>query len=226
MNNPGEEQLTLKTTTRAQLRGIMQRYQADVGACHGADHSHRVVANALQLATESPGIDIDVLEAAAWLHDIGRGVPRKRGASHADRSAQLAVDILPALGFSRQQTQLVCTTIAEHRYTSGVIPASMEGKLLQDADRLDALGAIGIARTFCEGRDRALYHPTAPFPDGRILDDDRFTLDHFFTKLLTLHKTLHTGQAQLLALRRREFLLSFLCEMADELGIPFELSSQ
>ena len=212
-------------TIREALHALARKYQEQVGAAHRFDHTERVVANALRLARAYPECDVDALEAAAWLHDIGRGTERKKGESHADASARLAKKILPELDFTREQMTRICTAIADHRYSSGRLPSSLEGRLLQDADRLDALGAVGIARTFSEGGDRALYHPEMPFPltGGRALDDTRYTLDHFFIKLLTLAETLHTPEARQLAERRSEALRGFLREFADEIGAQISL---
>jgi uncharacterized protein len=212
----------MNETTRAALQAIARQYQQHIGACHRYDHTERVVVTALQLARAYPDIDVDVLEAAAWLHDIGRGTERLSGESHADASARLAKEILAKLHFTDEQIQRGCAAILDHRYSSQRSPSSWEGRLLQDADRLDALGAIGIARTFSEGKDRALYHVESPFPAPaeRKLDDTRYTLDHFFTKLLTLADSLHTPEARQLATRRLEVMRMFLREFAAEIAAP------
>lgn len=211
-----EEQL------RARLRATTRQYQTQVGACHRYDHTERVVRMALQLAQCYPQIDCDALESAAWLHDIGRGVEREQGISHADASVSLARPLLSTLGFSADRIALILAAICDHRYSTGRVPSSLEGKLLQDADRLDALGAIGIARTFAEGGERMLYHPAAPFVDGRPLDDTQYTLDHFYSKLLSLPNTMHTPEARQIATRRCSFLQAFLHELAVELGSTHE----
>jgi uncharacterized protein len=217
--------MVMHETIREQLHDIARKYQRNVGACHRYDHTERVVRNALQLAQAYPDIDTDALEAAAWLHDIGRGTERNKGESHADASARLARPMLAALAFSGEQLQCICDAIADHRYSGRRLPSSLEGRLLQDADRLDALGAVGIARTFAEGGHRALYHPEIPFAGAgeRALDDARYTLDRFFTKLLTLCETLHTPQARELAERRTAELRHFLREFAAEIAAPIAL---
>ena len=138
--------------------------------------------------------------------------------SHAAESARLADELLPSLGFSTEQLALIREAIADHRFSSGRIPSSMEGKLLQDADRLDALGAIGIARTFAESATRALYDIDSPFPTARTADDNRYAIDHFFCKLLTLPETMHTPEARAIGRHRVEYMRGFLRELADELG--------
>jgi len=209
----------MNTTRRAELRAIAEAFFHGIHGCHGLDHTLRVVDNALCLAQHYPTADADLLEAAAWLHDIGRGVEREAGVSHAILSAQLAEERLPALGFSPEETQIICTAIADHRYSSGRTPSSMEGKLLQDADRLDALGAIGIARTFTNGSDRDLYHANDPFARQRPPNDNRYNLDHFFIKLLRLPETMHTPEARAQGELRVQFMRDFLNHFAAEVGV-------
>jgi len=203
---------------RARLRACAEKYLADANGCHRLDHTVRVVGNALRLAASYPAVDLLVLEAAAWLHDIGRGVERQAGVSHAILSARLAGKILPAEGLTVAQTQVARDAIATHRFSEKRIPATLEGRLLQDADRLDALGAIGIARTFSDGALRALYHPDDPFAEHRPPNDLLYTLDHFYAKLLRLPDTLHTPEARSLAAARVQYMRDFLQQLACELG--------
>lgn len=202
---------------RAQLNTIAEQHLAPIEGCHGIDHTVRVVRLARQLARHYPAVNGDVLEAAAWLHDIGRGTERP-GVSHAVISAELARDVLPTLGFSVADMLTAVQAIADHRYSSGQAPSSLEGRLLQDADWLDALGAIGIARTYAAGGERALYHAADPLAQARTPDDSRYTLDHFFTKLLRLPATLHTPEARALAERRVRFLELFVSELLAEIA--------
>ncbi|MHB9129464.1 MAG: HD domain-containing protein [Armatimonadota bacterium] len=210
----------MDTRLHTQIRTIAADYLARATGCHCFDHTTRVVHNTRILAGSYPDIDRDALETAAWLHDIGRGMESAAGISHAIISAELAEQLLPPLGFSPEKVRLICDAIADHRFSTGRVPTSLEGKLLQDADRLDALGAIGIARTFAEGHDRELYHPDDPFAESRTPDDDRYTLDHFYTKLLTLSRTMHTPEARAWAAAREEYMRGFLQEFADELHLP------
>lgn len=209
----------MHTEFRARLRAVAEQYLHDANGCHRTDHTVRVVANALTLARAYPEVDDEALEMAAWLHDVGRGLERAEGLSHAKLSARIAKPLLIAEGFAPARVQLIVTAIADHRFSSGRIPVSLEGKLLQDADRLDALGAIGIARTFAEGMTRTLYHPDDPFVTRRTPDDDRYTLDHFFAKLLQLPQTLHTPEARALADLRVQYMHGFLRQLAQELAV-------
>lgn len=211
----------MDTTTRARLRALAEQYLADHVGSHRLDHTVRVVGNAMRLAAYYLICDVDALEAAAWLHDLGRGVQRAEGMNHAEVSARLAEEQLPALGFDSERVRLIARAIADHRFSARRVPGSLEGRLLQDADRLDALGAIGIARTFAYEIPRGLYHPDDPFAAAREPRDDEYTLDHFYAKLLVLPETLHTPEARELAHRRVAFMRNFLREFAEELGCPY-----
>jgi uncharacterized protein len=107
-----------------------------------------------------------------------------------------------------------------HNYIKRVVPASVEARILQDADRLDALGAIGIARTFSVGgsENRTLYNPDDPFCRlNRNLDDKQWTLDHFQTKLLKLQGSMHTETAKKIARERTRFIILFMRQMQKEI---------
>ncbi len=203
---------------RSKLRALSQQYLAGARGAHQFDHTLRVVANVISLAKNYPDIDQELLEAAAWLHDIGRGISHKKGQGHAAASAKVTSKLGPELGFTGVRLKTLCAAIADHSFSAGRVPESLEGKLLQDADRLDALGAVGIARTFAEGFDRETYHLEDPFAVNRPLNDDRFTLDHFSAKLLMLAGTLHTAEAKAMARRRTRFLRTFLNEFRRELA--------
>lgn len=204
---------------RSRLSAIAAEYLGDTPGCHRMDHTLRVVANARRLSHAYPEADAELVETAAWLHDIGRKYERQERISHAVISAREAEKLLPALGFSPERAQVILEAIADHRFSSGRVPASLEGRLLQDADRIDALGAIGIARTFAYAHERELYHPTDPFAETRTLDDGQFVLDHFYVKLLKLTETLHTTEARALATERTEFMQEFLRQIRCELDV-------
>jgi uncharacterized protein len=203
--------------TRARLRALAEEYLREQRGAHGIDHTVRVAALILRLARHY-AVDLSALEAAAWLHDIGRGLPALNGGGHGARSAQVATQVLPPLGFTPEQVALIRQAITDHPYSKGRMPASMEGKLLQDADRLDALGAVGIARTFAEGRDRALYAEEDPMGESRPLDDHRYTLDHFGAKLLKLPDGMHTPEARAIATQRVGLMRVFLKCFAADIG--------
>jgi uncharacterized protein len=187
---------------------------------HDFEHVMRVYRNA-QAIGRKEGADMQVLLAAALLHDLvvyPKGSAKRSKSS--DDSADLAEKILKKRGWPQERIERVSYCIRTHSYSKKITPATLEGKVLQDADRLDALGAIGIARTFSVGgsENRKFYNPEDPFcRTGREPDDRQWTLDHFQAKLLRLHKTLHTATAKKMAQERTRFLQAFLDQMAREI---------
>lgn len=188
----------------------------------GHDYSHviRVFKTAEQIGREE-GADMEVLLAAALLHDIivyPKG-SEKRSKS-ADESAELAQRMLAARGWSRDRIEKVSYCIRTHSYSKNVNPETLEAKILQDADRLDALGAIGIARTFSVGGSemRRFYNPEDPFcKTDRKPEDTRWTIDHFKAKLLKLEETMHTATAKRVAHERTRFMEAFLSQLEKEI---------
>ncbi|MDQ3883654.1 MAG: HD domain-containing protein, partial [Thermoproteota archaeon] len=151
---------------------------------HDFYHIMRVYKNA-KLIGRCEGSNMEILLPAVLLHDL---VVYPKGSTKSfrssDESADLAEDILQNQDYSQDQIKQICYCIRTHNYTKGLVPESLEGRILQDADRLDALGAIGIARTFSVGgsQKRAFYNANDPFwRDDRKLDDVQWTLDHFQT---------------------------------------------
>jgi uncharacterized protein len=193
-------------------------------AAHGLDHIQRVVALAKQLA-QAEGADLAVVLPAAWLHDcvsIPKQSPdRSRAALLA---AQQATTVLTRQGYPARYLPAIAHAIEAHSFSSGVAPRTLEAQVVQDADNLDALGAIGIARCLLVGGSlgSALYHPDEPLPLHRPPDDRQYILDHFFTKLLPLAERLHTPAARQEGQRRRAAMLAFLAQfhadVSDELA--------
>lgn len=124
-------------------------------ADHDIDHTMRVYNLSLKLAKDK-NADLDVLKAAALLHDIARAREDKGEGDHALLGAEMAIPLLQKIGFSEDKIQKVQECIASHRYRGEQEPKSIEAKILFDADKLDSLGAIGIARAFAwVGRNNA-----------------------------------------------------------------------
>lgn len=187
---------------------------------HDFEHIMRVYRNAETIGGRE-GADMQVLLAAALLHDL---VVYPKGSSKrsksSDDSADLAEKILKKSGWHREKIEKVSYCIRTHSYSKGIRPSTLEGKILQDADRLDALGAVGIARTFSVGgsENRKFYNPDDPFCEsGREPQDRQWTMDHFQAKLLKLHRTMHTRTAKKMAEDRVRFMKAFLKQMAEEI---------
>lgn len=187
---------------------------------HDFAHVMRVFRAAEQIGRKE-GADMEVLLAAALLHDIivyPKGSEKR--IKSADESAELAEKMLAARGWPADRIEKVAYCIRTHSYSKNLNPETLEAKILQDADRLDALGAIGIARTFSVGGSemRRFYNPEDPFcRTGRKPEDTRWTMDHFKAKLLQLEKTMHTDAAKRVAYERTRFMEAFLAQMEKEI---------
>lgn len=205
---------------RTRLRGIVvQRMQTD--PAHDLAHLDRVWVNARAMADEQ--IDRSVLLAACYLHDLVN-LPKDSPDRHlaSRQSAAESEPILAELGVSPAQISATQHAIAAHSYSANINPETPEARVLRDADRLDALGAIGIARTFSVSGalGRVLYDPADPFADTRPLDDLRFSLDHWKVKLLNLPDEMLTDTGRRIARQRADRMIRFLEEFGDEIGHP------
>jgi uncharacterized protein len=189
---------------------------------HDFEHVLRVYRNAEMISKKEEGSDLDIVLAAALLHDL---VVYPKGSAKtmhsADDSANVAKKILSEYKwYPAEKIEKVIYAIRIHSYSKKLIPFTLEGKILQDADRLDAIGAIGIARTFSVGgsENRSLYIPKDPFCESdRELDDTRWTLDHIKKKLLILKNSMHTKTAKEIAKQRTDFIDSFLNQLRKEI---------
>jgi uncharacterized protein len=186
---------------------------------HDFSHAIRVWKNARAIGIRE-GADMQVLLLASLLHDAGSESKHIEVSEESDSNGQSIVEaLLQKSGFSKDVTNRVLYAIEVHRFSKGLLPSTLEARVLQDADRLDALGAIGIARVFMTGGrlGRALYSPSDPFCTTREPDDMRWNLDHFYRKLLKLESGMHTKTAKLLAKRRATVLRRYLSDLHKEI---------
>jgi uncharacterized protein len=202
----------------ALLEHAQSRLDDDPG--HDTAHCLRVAVWALRLS--GGALDPRLVIAAALLHDVvnlPKNSPERARAS--ELSASEALTLLPRHGFSPEASATVAEAIRTHSFSRGEAPKSELGRVLSDADRLEALGAIGLFRTISTGvRMGARYfHPTDPWARERPLDDRAYSIDHFFTKLLRLPETLSTASGRAEAEKRAAYLRATLTALADELGV-------
>jgi uncharacterized protein len=194
--------------------------QMDGDAAHDRAHVQRVVTSARQLA-KTEGARMAVVLPAAWLHDcvaLPKDDPRREQASRL--AAEVAVRFLEDAGYPPHTHDAIRHAIEAHSYSAGIPPETVEAKVVQDADRLDALGAVGIARCFMVGGklDTSLYNPDDPFCETREPDDASYTVDHFYTKLLRLPKTMKTEAGRAEAQRRAEVMRRYLDQLRREIA--------
>ncbi len=172
---------------------------------HGFDHVLRVVKFCETLGREEDA-DMEILLPAAYLHDIARDLEdRDPSLDHSKYGAKTACEFLKTLG--NRKADEIAYTIEVHRFSTGIVPKTLEAKILQDADRLDALGAIGIYRT--------IFHSAG---SGRELSE---TINHFEKKILKLKDMMNTESAKKIAVKRHEIVCRFVQSLKEDLiGSP------
>ena len=188
-------------------------------AAHDLQHVARVVKTAKRLCV-SESACAEVVVPAAWLHDcvnLAKDDPKRSQSSAL--AADKAVEFLTSIGYPAKYLTAIHHAILAHSFSAGIVPATLEAKIVQDADRLDALGAIGVVRCLQVGTSlgRALYHREDPFCNSRTVDDSRYTLDHFKQKLFTLADTMQTASAKAEARHRTQVMQDFLAQLAEEI---------
>ena len=194
---------------------------ANDDSAHDIEHVRRVVRTAERLAIAEKA-RLDVVIPAAWLHDLVMVPKTSSERALASRlSARKACEFLQGVGYPGHLISDVGQAIEAHSFTANIEPITLEAKIVQDADRLDALGAIGIARAFATGGrlGQQFYQPNDPFARGRTLDDQKFTIDHFESKLFQIARTLRTEAARAEGQRRVTVMEAFLEELRRELQI-------
>jgi uncharacterized protein len=192
---------------------------ADADGAHDGNHLDRVWRNAQALLADHPDADVLVVLAACYLHDLinlPKNDPARATASR--RSALLARERLPALGFPLEKLDAVAHAIEAHSFSAAIRPRTLEAKIVQDADRLDGLGAVGLARMFyIAGRmGSSLAHGSDPLAQGRPLDDQAYSLDHIPVKLARLPGMMQTDAGRRLGEQRLALLNDFRAAFAEE----------
>jgi len=196
--------------------------QGNDDAAHDLSHLRRVWEHCRAIAQED-NLDVEplVLLAAAYLHDIVNLPKQSEKRNQASRlAARKAVDILQSLFFREEYIEEVRLAIESHSYSANIKAETMAAKIVQDADRLEALGALGIARVFyVAGKmNSLLFAPDDPWASDRELDDSRYAIDHFFIKLLKLKDSMHTAAARRRAEQLTQFMQDYLLEFKQELS--------
>lgn len=189
-------------------------------AAHDLSHIRRVVAMAGHLA-DAEGANEAVVLPAAWLHDcvvVPKTSPDRQRASAI--AADQAVAWLAGADYPARWHAAIHHAIEAHSYSAAIEPRTLEAKVVQDADRLDAIGAVGMARCLMLGGQfgSALYSDQDPFCRTRSPQDKRFAVDHFFAKLLNLADSMQTDAGRRIAAHRTEYMQGFLSRLQAELS--------
>jgi uncharacterized protein len=185
---------------------------------HDIKHILRVVKTAKALCLDEKG-KLEIVLPAAYLHDCF-SFPK----NHPDRAqsstiaADKAIEFLTLIGYPSAYFEDIHHAIKAHSYSANIKPRTLEGEIVQDADRLDSLGAIGIARCLQVGTSlgTSLYNSEDTFCKKRLPDDVNYTVDHFYVKLFKLADTMNTRSAIIEGHRRTQFMREYLEQLAIE----------
>ncbi|CAD5243857.1 HD domain-containing protein [Thermococcus camini] len=170
---------------------------------HGFSHVERVLNLCLHIGREE-GADLEILALAALLHDVARPLESEgRVEDHAVEGSRIARHYLRSLGYPEDRVEAVAHAIEAHRFSRGPEPETLEAKILSDADKLDAIGAIGIARVFMYSGEH-----------GRSIED---SLEHFEEKILKLKDLMYTETARRMAEERHRFTEEFIERIRREI---------
>lgn len=186
---------------------------------HDILHFKRVVKIAKQICKMEGG-EVAVVVPAAWLHDfviVPKDSPLRSRAS--TMSAEGAIQFLKSIGYPSQYFDQIAHAVAAHSFSAQIYPETLEAKIVQDADRLDSLGAIGIARCFATAglMKRPFYSEDDPLCESRQPNDQANTLDHFFVKLFRIAETLQTKAGRAEGLKRLNFMREFIVQLSQEM---------
>ena len=189
----------------------------DEGTGHDYFHIERVVTNARKILKHEKA-DAFLVELAAWTHDIGD----YKLHNGIDKSDELITTFLQSIQVDDEIIKKVVEIVSQVSFSKGNQPTSIEAKIVQDADRLDAIGAIGIARAFNYGgfKNRMLYDPNVQpnlnMSKEEYKKSETPTLNHFYEKLLLLKDKMNTETGKKVAKKRHDFMVSFLSQFYSE----------
>lgn len=219
------------STWQQQIEVWFDKHYNGGDASHDIAHFRRVWHSAQQIAS-GESVDLTVVLFASYFHDLvslPKNHPDRARSSvlSAERTRQILARDFPL--FPSERHAAVAHAIEAHSFSARIDPQTLEAKIVQDADRLEALGAIGLARVFAVSgsMNTALFDVDDPFADHRELDDKAYALDHFQTKLLRLPETMQTAKGREMAQRNADFLVHFMAKLSAELaGDPNALDGE
>lgn len=204
----------------------LEAHHATDDTAHDISHFRRVWNTAQRLMKDLP-VDPLIILTACYFHDI---VSLPKNHPQRGRSSQLAAERTMAIlrddfaDFPAHHYAAIQHAIEAHSFSAGITPLTDEAKIVQDADRLEALGAIGLARVFAVSGALGvpLFDPEDPFADARELNDREYALDHFQSKLLRLPGTMQTTAGRQLARQSADVLIQFMARLSAELRGDYE----
>ena len=186
---------------------------------HDWPHIGRVISNA-KILSVGESVDLPCLLAAVYCHDLVN-LPK----NHPDRSkasflaGEKAEPLLAQSSFDLEEIKKIKQYVMEHSFSKGLKPSSLEAAILQDSDRLDTLGAIGVLRCASVNTQMktSFYDPFDPLAENRDLDDKKFMVDHYFVKIFKLPDLMNTQKGKLEAEKRVAFMKIFLDSLLKEI---------
>ncbi len=215
--------ITIKewTTWEQKFIAFLETQLAEADGAHDLAHIQRVVANAKRLAAVETA-RLEVVLPAAWLHDcvtVPKNSPLRSQASTLAGAA--AADFLRQENYPEQYIDDIAHAISAHSFSANIPPRTIEAQIVQDADRLDSLGAIGIARCLITGVSMGteLYFAADPFGEsGRERNDKQYSVDHFYIKLFKLAGMMQTAAGRAEAQRRTDYMRGYLEQLGHEIS--------
>lgn len=198
----------------------VREYYRDAESAHDFDHVLRVLALAERLA-RAEGADVEIVRAAALLHDLARkDEDETESGDHAQMAAERARALLLARGVEAERADAVAHAIAAHRFRGSTLPRTLEAKILFDADKLDSIGAIGVARAYAVAGalNQRLWSEASP---NQVATRDQHTSKHspvaeFAVKLSRVRERMHTAAAREIAGERHAFMAEFFARLERE----------
>ena len=201
------------------VKQLAHKHLQNSRGSHKWDHTLRVYRLCKHIGI-AEGVDMEVVLAAAYLHDIGRGYQdESKGAlCHAEKGVQMAGSILEKLALSEAQKNNILHCIRSHRFRGSHDPMTPEARVLFDADKLDAIGAVGVARAFLfAGEIGARLHSTrARIEDTRPYSTDDTGYREFKLKLCKIKDRILTGEGRKIARERHDFMEAFFKRFIEE----------
>ncbi len=193
-----------------------RQYYRGADAVHDFDHVLRVLVMTERLAREE-GADLEIVRTAALLHDVARGQGDRLSTDHAQAGAEFAQRLLQ--GQPAEQVEAVAHAIAAHRFRGGPTPQTLEAMVLHDADKLDAIGAIGVARAFAFGghEGQRLWAEVSPgYQENQDTRHEHTPVHEYQIKLLKIKDRLLTKSARRLAQDRHRFMVAYFEQLELE----------
>lgn len=187
---------------------------------HGWDHTERVVAMAEHIASTEPEADIFAVMAAAILHDIARIDEVESGGKqcHAELGSRMAYDFLTGKGLDPERAGLIRDCILSHRYRNEHVPATIEAKIIYDADKLDSIGAVGVGRAFLFSGEvgARLHNPDIDVSLTRAYSKEDTAYREYMVKMRFIHDKMLTAEGRRIAADRHRFMTDFFIRLQDE----------